>query len=163
MMMTAEPQAEHRWLEKLVGEWVITHEGTPGDAAQDEAQPNWSETVRSLQGVWMIAEGRGQMPGGGTGTTVMTLGYDSARQRFVGTFIASMMTHLWVYEGVLNDSGTELTLETEGSDFEGRGTLARYQDVITFEDENHRVLSSRMLVGDGSWKPIMTARYRRKP
>ena len=62
----------------------------------------------------MIAEGRGQMPGGGTGTTVMTLGYDSARQRFVGTFIASMMTHLWVYKGVLNDAGTELTLETEG-------------------------------------------------
>lgn len=47
-------------------------------------------------------------------TTIMTIGYDPHRQRFVGTFVASMMTHLWMYEGALDDGERVLTLETEG-------------------------------------------------
>ena len=41
------------------------------------------------------------MPDGGPATMIMTLGYDPAKKRFVGTFIGSMMTNLWVYEGEL--------------------------------------------------------------
>jgi len=33
-----------------------------------------------------------EMPDGGTGKTVMTLGYDPQNNRYVGTFIGSMMT-----------------------------------------------------------------------
>lgn len=53
-----------------------------------------------------MCEGLGEMPGGGIATTMMTLGYDPARKWFVGTFIGSMMTHMWVY------AGTVLTLDT---------------------------------------------------
>ena len=48
-----------------------------------------SESVRSLGGVWVLCEGQGQMPDGGTAKTLMTLGYDAAKKRFVGTFIGS--------------------------------------------------------------------------
>ena len=34
------------------------------------------DVVRSLGGLWIIAEGEGEMPGGGTAKTIMTLGYD---------------------------------------------------------------------------------------
>jgi hypothetical protein len=62
----------------------------------------------------------------------MTLGYDPQTQRFVGSFVASMMTHLWPYNGTLNAEGTVLTLDAEGPSFAGDGATAKYQDIIEF-------------------------------
>ena len=42
------------------------------------------------------------MPGGGTATTMMTLGDDPQKKRFVGTWVGSMMTYLSVYDGELD-------------------------------------------------------------
>jgi hypothetical protein len=39
------------------------------------------------------------MPGGGAATMFLTLGYDPQRERYVGTWIGSMMTHLWGVRG----------------------------------------------------------------
>ncbi len=39
------------------------------------------------------------MPGGGMATTTMTLGFDPDRGHFTGTFVGSMMTHLWLHQG----------------------------------------------------------------
>jgi Protein of unknown function (DUF1579) len=154
--MKTEPQSEHKWLDKLVGEWTVTMDGA------DASHPAWTESVRSLQGLWVVAEGRGEMPGGGAATTIMTLGYDRAKQRYVGTFVGSMMDCLWVYEGVLDEGGKSLTLDTVGPDFGGEGKLVRYQDTVSFQDDDHRELSSRMLGDDGVWKTVMTARYSRR-
>lgn len=55
-----------------------------------------TESVRSLGGLWILAEGQSEMPGGGAATTMMTLGYDAQKQRYVGTWIGSMRTCLWV-------------------------------------------------------------------
>lgn len=162
--MHSTPQKEHQWLEQLVGDWIITSEGPGPDGETQSVE--WTESVRSLHGIWVVAEGGGEMPDGSVGTMIMTLGYDPARQRYVGTWIGSMMTHLWVYEGTLDDTGKVLTLDTEGPDFatEGKtgGKLARYRDIITIEDADNRVLSAEMLAEHGSWNPIMSARYRRK-
>src|SRR5262245_46277943 len=98
--MQVEPQQEHQWLHQLLGDWIFETEATMEPGKPPEKFTG-SESVRSLGGVWVLCEGRGEMPGGGGGTTIMTLGYDPARQRFVGTFIGSMMTHMWVYEGEL--------------------------------------------------------------
>jgi hypothetical protein len=160
-MMKAEPQKEHRWLENLVGSWTVTSE-MPTGAGEAAAHAEWIERVRSLHGMWVVAEGKGEMPGGGAATTMMTLGYDPRRQSYVGTWVGSMMTHLWVYEGTLDESGTVLTLDCEGPDFEAEGKLARYQDIITIQDEDHRTLTARVQTADGTWKQIMSAQYRRK-
>jgi hypothetical protein len=42
------------------------------------------------------------------------------------------------------------------------GKMANYPDVIEFKDDNHRVLTSRILGDDGTWNEFMTADYRRK-
>src|SRR5688572_16235421 len=109
--MKTEPQDQHKWLHRMIGDW-----NCEGEAEMAPGQPpvKWksTETVRSLGGVWIIGEGLGQMPEGGESKSVMTLGYDTAKQRFVGTFVANMMTNLWVYEGTLE--GDVLTLDTEG-------------------------------------------------
>ncbi len=119
------------------------------------------EVVRSLGGLWIVAEGGGEMPGGGTATTIMTLGYDPRSHRYVGTFVASMMTHLWAYSGSLDASEEVLTLDAEGPDFTDQKT-AKYQDCIEFVDDDHRLMTSRVLGDDGNWHHFMTAHYRRK-
>ena len=159
--MNVEPQKEHAWLQRLVGDWVceMTCSMGPDDPP---STTHGVETVRSLGGLWTVGEGRGEMPDGGTMQSVMTLGYDPQKQRFVGTFVASMMTQLWFYEGTLDAAGMVLTLDTEGPSFTGDGSMCRYQDIVAFEDDDHRTLKSRALGADGTWTEFMAAHYRRK-
>jgi hypothetical protein len=158
--MHAEPQEEHNWLQKFVGDW--TSEAEMQEPGQPPVKSTGTETVRSLGGLWTVAEGQGEMPGGGAATMIMTLGYDPHRQRFVGTWIGSMMAHLWVYEGKLDRATNTLTLESEGPSMAGDGTLARYRDAIEFKGNDHRVLTSHVLGDDSQWQKFMTADYRRK-
>lgn len=95
------PQKEHEWLQKLVGEWTFEAEASMGPDKPAEVYRG-AETVRPLGGFWTLGEGQGGMPDGTTGTTFMTLGYDPQKKRFVGTFIGSMMTNLWIYDGELD-------------------------------------------------------------
>ena len=164
--MQVEATKEHRWLQKLVGEW--TSEGEcPAGPDQPSQKLGGTETVRSVGDIWVQCEGRGEMPGGGQAHMSMTLGYDPKKQRFIGTWIGSMMNHMWIYEGTLDASGKVLALESTGPAWtpEGQpieGKTARYRDSIEFVSDDHRTLSSRVLGEDGKWsEPFMTAEYRR--
>ena len=169
--MKVEPQKQHEWLNKLVGEWTVESECSMGPDKPAEKFAG-TESVRSLGGLWVICEGGGEMPGGGKATTVMTLGFDPQKQKYVGTFIGSMMTYLWVYEGEVDAAGKKLTLDTLGPDFSGDGgcsaegdapfKLAKYKDAIEFVSDDHRVLTSHMLGADGQWTQFVTSHYRRK-
>jgi len=160
-MMNAEPQREHQWLQRLVGEWTFEGECTMGPD-QPAVKSTGSERVRSLGGLWVLCEGQGEMPGGGACTTMMTVGYDPQKKRCVGTWIGSMMTHLWVYDGELDAAGKVLTLNAEGPDMCTEGKIGKYKDVIEFKSDDQRVLTSHMLGDDGKWHQFMTANYRRK-
>lgn len=158
--MIAEPQKEHHWLQKLVGEWTYESEASMGPD-QPPVKCGGTESVRSIGGLWVLAEGRGEMPGGAPATMLLTLGYDPQKKRFVGTFIGSMMTSLWVYDGELDEAERVLTLNAEGPDFTVPGKTAKYKDVIEFKSDDQRVLSSHVLGEDGKWQEFMTANYRR--
>jgi hypothetical protein len=92
---------------------------------------------------------------------LFTFGYDPQKQRFVGTFLGSMMTNLWIYEGSLDADRKLLTLDTEGPSFTDPAKLAKYQDSIEIVSPDHRILRSQFLGEDGKWNPFMTAHYRR--
>jgi len=159
-MMNVEPRSEHVWLRKMLGEWV-----SEADCPSETGEPQktkGSESVRSLGGLWVVAEGEGEMPGGGEARMLMTLGFDPEKERFIGTWAGSMMTHMWIYEGRLDESGKVLTLDTTGPNFSKPGTTAAYQDIITFLSDDHRTLTSRVRGEDGGWTQIMQADYRRK-
>ena len=159
--INAEPQKEHYLLHRLVGDWI--YEGT-ASMGPDKPPVAWTgtESVRSLGGLWILAEGEGAMPDGDSATTLMTLGYDPQKKKFVGTFVGSMMTNLWVYEGELDDTEKVLTLNSEGPDFAVPGKTAKYQDVIEFNTDDHRVMTSHTLGDDGQWHGFMRISYRRK-
>ncbi len=158
-MKKPEPQKEHEWLSQLVGEWTFEGEASMGPDTPAEKFKG-TERVRSIGGLWFLAEGEGEVPDGGLATTMATLGFDPQKNRFVGTFIGSMMTNLWIYDGALDATGKVLTLDTEGPGMSGEG-LAKYRDVIEIESDDRRSMSSQVQGEDGQWTRFMTMTYRR--
>jgi hypothetical protein len=159
-MQIPEPVKEHQWLQRLVGEWTFESECSMGPD-EPPLKSTGRESVRSLGGLWTIGEGSGEMPGGGQCASIMTLGFDPQQNCFVGSFVASVMTHFWPYRGTLDAGCRVLTLDSEGPSFAGDGTLAKYQDIIEFVSDDHRTLSSQVLGPEGQWMPFMKAHYRR--
>lgn len=159
--MYTQPQPEHAWLQKLVGEWTCESESVMGPGEPPQTFQG-KETVRPLGGFWIIAEGQGEMPDGETACTLMTLGYDPHRKRFPGTWHGSMMSWQWVYDGELDESGRILTLNCEGPDMTGNPEkLVKFRDVHEFVSNDHRILRSYVLGDDGQWQQFMTTNYHR--
>jgi hypothetical protein len=154
-----QPQAEHRWLQRLLGEWTYEIEFGP---EHHGGKATGTERGRAIGDLWVQLEGTGQMPGSsGPTVSIMTLGFDTAKGRFTGTFIGSMMTHQWLYDGELDVAHDRLTLTSEGPSMSAEGTMALYRDVIEFQTDDRRTLTASMQQPDGTWQPFMTASYRR--
>jgi hypothetical protein len=156
-METTQPLQEHLWLARLAGDWTYTSEASMG-ADQPPVVSTGTERFRTLGGLWYIGEGYGEMPGC-VGTMIITVGYDPQKKRYVGSWVGSMMTQFWVYDGFVE--GNTLHLEADGPSFSGDGTTAKYRDSIEFLTDDHRVLRSGVQLPDGSWNIFMTAHYRR--
>ena len=78
------------------------------------------------------------------------------------TFVGSMMSFMWIYEGTLDATGRILTLETQGPSFSGDGTLAPYRDIIEIKSPDHRILTSSTPGEDGAFKEFMRMDYHRR-
>lgn len=72
-----------------------------------------------------------------------------------------MMTHMWVYDGQLDESAKVLTLNAEGPSFADPNKTAKYQDIIEIISDDHRTLKSQVLCEDGKWMQFMCAHYQR--
>lgn len=153
-----QPQQEHQWLQRLVGEWTYESECSMGPD-QPSMKNTGREVVRSLGGLWTVGEWFMDDLKLETCDCILTLGYDPAREKYVGTFVSLMMTNLWTYEGTRD--GDVLTLDTEGPSMAGDGQLTRYQDIYTFVDNDHRTLTSQFRDDDGNWQAFMSSRYDR--
>jgi hypothetical protein len=66
-IMNTEPQKEHQWLQKLVGEWTYETEAMMSPDQPPE-RATGTESVRSIGGLWVVGEGQGEMPCGGAAT-----------------------------------------------------------------------------------------------
>ncbi|GAA4419868.1 DUF1579 domain-containing protein [Bremerella cremea] len=161
--MREEAQAEHAWLDNLVGTWTMKSEMVMGPDEPPHTSEG-TEVVRKLGDLWVIGEMEttSETMADCTGKTILTLGYDPKQKAFVGTFIASIMTYLWIYErGTLDDAGKVLTLNANGPSFVSEGTVA-YQDIIEIVDADHRILRSQVIDDNEVWHPFMTAHYYRQ-
>ena len=157
-MAQAEPQEEHRWLQRLVGEWTYEGKAIMGPG-QPPVTMQGAVTARPFGGLWVMIEERGDPARSDARTNIFTFGYSPQKQRFIGTFVDSESTFLWVYDGWLD--GNVLTLESEGPAMAGPGT-ATYHDVVELVDDDHWVLRSLVPGEDGQWQEFMTSHYRRK-
>ena len=155
-----KPQKEHQWLQQLVGEWNVESEANFGPD-QPSFKCSGTESVRSLGGFWTVGEGKANMMGMQV-NSVMTLGYDPQKKKYVGTWVDSVQSHMWHYTGTLDESGKVLTLEAEGPNMLAPGEMAKYRDVIEIKSKDEKILRSSMQNADGEWVNFMTATYTRK-
>lgn len=156
--MQVTPQPEHQWLERMVGEWTFTSSCSMGPGQPPMTSDGTAATV-SLGGLWVVSEWRSPMPDGALMTSRMTVGYDPARGKYVGSFVASCMTHHWVYEGTR--AGDVLTLDADGPSFTDPKVMAKYQDIWEMPAGGPPVLRSQYLGPDGTWTEFMRADFRR--
>ena len=90
----------------------------------------------------------------------MTIGFDPVQGAFLGTFVASMMTHLWLVSR--HAGGRHADARHRGTGFRRRGGWRSYQDIIALQGDDARTLTSRMQTrGRHLAVEVMSARYRR--
>lgn len=152
--MKVEPTPEHLWLQQFLGEW----EAEAGEGGCGGGAINF----RSLGQAWLVGDGVMDMPDGDKGYSQITLGFNPDAGRFVGSWVGSMMTHHWVYDGYLDEAKKVLSLESTGPSWTEPGKMIPYKDVITVISDDHHTLSGNLQKEDGSWEQFMVTHYRRK-
>jgi len=159
-MEMPKPQAEHAWLQRLVGEWTYEMSSDCGPDGQP-VKVTGTESIKSVGDFWITGESTGVSPDGSPATNVMTLGFDQSQGGYVGTWYSSMMSYLWVYKGTIDADNRVLTLACDGPSFEVEGKMAPYRDIITIVNDNERVLTGNYLGEDGQWHEMMKMSFRR--
>lgn len=152
------PSPQHHWLKQLVGQWSIAASCTMPDGSNQQTTAN--ESVRMLGEYFAVATLTGHMPGCDMEIeTILTLGYDTDKQRFVGSWIGTPMPKLVIYEGSLSEDQSTLTLDCECPSFEDPTKTAQYQDIIIIKSDTQREFHSQIRQPDGSWNRFMSSYY----
>lgn len=154
------PEKQHEWLRQFTGEWS-THSKAEMGPGQPAMECSGSITSRMIGGFWVVNEMKGDMAGVPM-SGVQTIGYDTKRKKYIGTWIDSSCSFMWKYEGSVDAAGRVLTLEAEGPNIMAGGELTRFQDIYEFKSRNEITISSRMLSKDGKWITFLTGTATRK-
>lgn len=153
------PVKEHQWLKKFVGQWSTTSKASMGPNLPPMECSGTIES-RMIGEFWVVNEMQSDVQGTPM-RGLQTIGYDPAKKKCVGTWVDSMVNHLWLYEGTVDESGNKLTLETEGPNFMADGKLAKFRDSYEFKSPNHVIVTSSMLGEDGKWITFMYGESKR--
>jgi hypothetical protein len=159
-MLTPEPTIEHQFLLQLVGDWTFETECSMGPD-QPPSQSTGKQSIRALGSLWTLGGMESAGPDDEPMHSMMTLGFDPVRGKFVGSFVASCMTHHWLYEGSLDSNRRVLTLDAEGPSFTGDGSMAKYQDIIEVVDQDTYWFSSQYQDSSGNWVKFMQGKHSR--
>lgn len=148
------PQKEHEWLNQFLGEWQCEAE-CDVEPGKPPVKFKGTESIRSLGGFWIVADGKGEVMGMPY-SNLLTLGYDPAKKKYVGTWVDTMTNYLWKYEGSVDASGKILTLDTEGPCPMAQGKICKFKEVTEFKSKDHRVFTSSRVEDDGKLTKMLT-------
>ena len=153
------PVKEHQLLQKFVGEWE-----SEGEAFMAPGQPPTKlkgvESSRLIGGFWFVAQIKSTVADFPY-EQILTIGYDPAKKKYIGTVVDSMTSHIWQFEGTFDVTGNILTWETEGP-VPSPQTPSKFREVTELKSLDHKVFTSSILGPDGSWNTIMAINIRRK-
>ncbi len=151
------PQKEHEALKKFAGEWI-----TEGEMIMDPNKPpvkgKGTETCTIFGGFWLKCDVNSDVDGAAM-RGQWTLGYDSTKKKYVGSWVCNMCDIMYNSEGTME--GDKLVMLCEGPNPE-TGKIAKMKDVIELKDKDTKVLTSYIQDEKGNWKKIMTMTSRRK-
>jgi hypothetical protein len=155
-----KPGPEHAWLQQSVGKWASLTESfeAPG---KPPIRSQGSETVEAIGGFWTLTRVTGKLMNQPfTGT--MTLGYDTANQKYIATWVDSMTGKMWNYDGSVDPSGKVLTLTSEGECPMSPGKVMQFRETLEMLDRNHKRYTSAMKGDNGEWITTMSSTATRK-
>jgi Protein of unknown function (DUF1579) len=153
------PTKEHEWLQQFIGEWeneteIFMEPGKP------PMKVKGTEIVRSLGGFWIVSNGKSEMMGKPF-TSVLTLGFDPQAKKYIGTWVDSMSSIIWKYEGSVDPTGKILTLETKGPCPMKPEKIVKFHEATEIKSKDERVFTSKMQDDDGKWNTIVRVTSKR--
>ncbi len=153
------PAPEHVLLKRFVGEWKLESECKTAPNAEPTKNTGRSSS-QMLGERWVVNKMEFDADGVRV-VGVQTLGYDPAKEKYVGTWTDNMQNHLWVYEGTYDESTRTLTLDTMGPNMMGDGELIPYQDTFEFVSKDKIIMRSQAKDDAGEWVVFMTSQMTR--
>lgn len=153
------PSDEHKWLKQFVGQWETKTTGKMGEG-QPAIEMTGSITSTMLGGFWvsntMEANVAGMKIRG-----MQTIGYDTEKKKYVGTWIDTTGEFMWKYEGSVEKSGKKLVLEAEGPDMAAPDKTRLYRDAYEFTSADSLIVTSSVKNDDGTWTTFMNGKSTR--
>lgn len=149
-----------QWLKQFEGSWLVVSKASGTEAA--EADSHFVKmTAKAIGTQWIVSEQRGKM-GGMEFSAVQTLGYDTKKKQFIGSWVDSTSTYTWQLNGSLDESGKKLTMESDGPDWKDMSKTRRYRDIYEFKSENEIATESQLFNDAGQWETFMTSTMTRE-
>ncbi len=153
-------EQEHQWLQQFVGDWS-THSKMETGPGVPAMECKGSISSRMIGALWVVNEMKAEVAGTQM-VGIQTVGYDPDKKKYVGTWVDSMLNHMWHYAGTVDATGKILTLEAEGPNFSAGGKLTKFQDIYEFKSADEIAVFSKMLGEDGKWITFMTGTAKRQ-
>ncbi len=153
-----QPQPEHKFLERFVGDWTSKAE-VQGEPGQPPMECQGEQECKMMGPFWIVCSSKGEAMGQKV-QSIMQLGYDAKKQKYVGTWSDSVTGYMWHYEGTVD--GDTLTLLTEGPLMNDFNKMGKYREQIQFLSPDHYQFNSAVDNGAGEWNTIMIADYKKK-
>ncbi len=152
-----EPTAEHGALMETVGTWDVecTYFMAPGEPMTVQAK----ETVESVGAFWTVSLFQSEMMGVPY-TGRCTMGFDPGSGKWVGTWVDSMMPHMYVMEGEYDAEGKVLTMLSEGP-APGSGDLTQYRSTIERLGDGNRRFEMFVTMGEAGEMKMFSYIYSR--
>ncbi|HXG91680.1 MAG TPA: DUF1579 domain-containing protein [Blastocatellia bacterium] len=108
-MEVASPGPAHRFLDQFAGKWdTVTRVWMSRDAKASEGKGT-AETRWVMDGRYLIEEASGQMMGM-PHNSLLTIGYDNFKKKYVISYIDNMGTAIYTGEGDLDEATKVMTL-----------------------------------------------------
>ncbi len=155
-----KPTKEHELLAQFAGDWEVEVKAEPAPG-QEPMVCKGVEDANMVGGFWLVGQGDGDMMGTKM-RSILTLGYNPAKKKYVGTFLSSCDSYLWKYEGEMDPSGKKLTLHTEGPLPTDLTKTGKYKEVLEVVDKDHKTFTSYLIDENGKETKFMTMQYVRK-
>lgn len=154
-----QPTAEHKWLEQFVGDWETT---AKSEESPDVPSMTCEGTIKSqmLGGFWVVNRTTNKVQGMEI-EAVQSIGYDPKKKKYIGTYVDSVMSHMWIYEGTVDKTGKILTLEAEGPNMMEPGKTAMYRDIYEFKSKDEIIATAQYQDPSGNWVTMMKGTAKR--
>ncbi len=152
-----KPAKGHEMLAQFAGDWEVEAKTEPAPG-QEPIVCKGTESAKIVGGFWLVTHGEGDMMGTKM-QSILTLGYNPEKKKYVGTFLSSCDSTLWKYDGEMDASGKKLTLRTEGPLPTDPTKTGKYKEVLELVDKDHKTFTSYLIDENGKETKFVTMEY----